>query len=104
MGLAKAVLPPKRNRAQRTVLLLAAIGERLTHAVYGMKGNVTIKLLHASSDTFVNYAEVHTAKLLALVRRIVMPERYNVDRHAGEPVIGACGRRYHKHHPAPAVT
>jgi hypothetical protein len=43
-----------------------------------MKGNVTIKPLHASSDTFANYAKVHTIKLLAPVRRILMPESYNV--------------------------
>ena len=69
-------------------------GERLIHAAYGMRVNVIIKPPHASSGTFVNYAEGHIANLLALVRRVLMPKRCNVVCHTGEPTIGASGHPY----------
>src|SRR5882762_6347436 len=81
------------------MLLLVALEERLAHAIYGMKGNETIKPLHASLDTFANYAEVYTIKLPAPLKRILMPKWYNMVCHTGEPTIRACGCCYCEYHP-----
>jgi len=102
-GLVKAVLPPKRKRAQKTSLLPGPAGERLILATCGMRGNVVIEPPHASSGTFANCAKSLITKLLAPARRILMPKQHNVVCHTSELTIGVSGCYHGEHHPYSAV-
>src|SRR6202042_113428 len=68
MALAKAVSSLKRGRSKKMGRI--QVGGKLIPAVCGMTEDVVIKHLHVSSNTFARFAEDHTTRDLALVRRV----------------------------------
>jgi len=79
MALAKAASSLKRGRSQKMGVI--QVGGKLIPAICGMMEDVVTKRLHVSSDMFARFAEDHTARDLALVRKALPMPKHISDAH-----------------------
>ena len=86
-ALAKAVLPPKIDWPIKMEVVQVQIGGRPTRVVYGMRGNVVIRLHHANFGISASYAMGHIARVCALARKMVV-SRLSAGAHHGCEFIG----------------